>query len=444
MIDIIVSVREALQGTFLKSAEEANELTAAVKRRRNFTPSTLAQAFILALLQNPKARHDDIASVAAASGVDVSPQAIEQRYSSSLAAFFKVLFGKMAQQIVASEVTLAPLLSRFTEVILIDSSVIVLPDSEQSEFRGCGGSYQVNQSAIKLQTEFSLLNGSLRCVQLEQGRATDGATDRQQVVQSKGSLRIADLGYYSIPVFERIDSAGAYYLSRFPHTTMVYVGGIKHNLVQWLNATGDGTIDQVIELGAADRLKCRLVAWRVPEEIANTRRRKIRATAKRKKGREPSEAALAACDWEFLVTNIGTDQLSFKEAIVLYRARWQIELLFKRWKSYGKIDELDGKSDTVIMTRFWARLCAALIQNWLSIAATWSPTLKVSLAKTARLVRQFAGEIASFLSSGGDIALLIKRFCRQARAGCRLNTRQAAPGTFQLLRAPDLLEYSLT
>jgi hypothetical protein len=77
MIDIIVSVREALQCTFLKSAEEANELTAAVKRRRKFTPSKLAQAFILALLLNPKPRHDDIAFVAAASGVDVSPQAIE-------------------------------------------------------------------------------------------------------------------------------------------------------------------------------------------------------------------------------------------------------------------------------------------------------------------------------------------------------------------------------
>jgi len=124
----------------------------------------------------------------------------------------------MAKEIRASEVTLAPILSRFTEVILIGNSVIVLPDSEQSEFRGSGGSYQANQSAIKLQTEFSLLNGSLRCVDLEQGRATDGATDRQQVIQSKGLMRIADLGYDSIPVFERIDSAEAYYLSRFPHT----------------------------------------------------------------------------------------------------------------------------------------------------------------------------------------------------------------------------------
>jgi len=444
MISIVEKARDALKGTFLKSAEEANEVAKAIKRKRKFTPSTLAQAFILALLQNPKASHADIASVAAVSGVDVSPQAVEQRYSKSLAAFFKALFEKMAKQIVASEESLAPILSRFTEVILIDSSVIALPDSEKSEFRGCGGSYDANQSSIKLQTEFNLLNGNLRCVELEEGRATDGATNRQHIVQSKGSLRIADLGYFNIPVLRRIGEAEAFFLSRVTHATVVYVEGIKQNLVPWLNSMGRGTVDQIIELGASDRLKCRLVAWRVPEEIANTRRRKTRATAMRKTGHEPSKESLAACDWEFLVTNLSEAKLSFKEAIVLYRARWQIELLFKRWKSYGKIDELDGSTDIVKMTRFWARLCAALIQHWLTVAATWSPALSVSLAKTANLVRQIASEIASLLSSGGDLTILLERFCRQARAGCRLTKRKTAPGTLQLLRDPELLEYCLT
>lgn len=449
MMGIVARVCNALRTTFEKSTVEANKQTRAIKRVRKFTPLTLAQSFIVALLQNPKASSDDIASMAAASGVDLSPQAVEQRYSSCLVAFFRALFEKMVKQIVASEEVLAPILNRFTEVILIDSSVIGLPVSQESEFRGCGN-HQLNQSAIKLQTEFDLRSGSLRCVELEQARAPDGATNRQQVTQSKGSLRIGDLGYFSICVLQRIAEAMAYFLTRVPHTSVIYVKGIKHNLVPWLNSTGLGTIDQIIELGASDRLKCRLIAWRVPEEIANSRRRKIRATLKSKKGHEPSQAALAACDWEFLVTNLGDDPsvaqeyVSLKEAIVLYRTRWQIELLFKRWKTYGRIDELDGKNDNVIMTRFWARLCAALIQHWLSIAAVWGPELTISLAKTAKLVRQIATELASLLSSGGDLIALIERFCRQAAACCRLNKRRASPGTFQLIRDPELLEYSLT
>ncbi len=41
-------------------------------------------------------------------------------------------------------------------------------------------------NALKLQTEFDLRSGALRSVQLEQGRAPDGASDRQQIVQTVG------------------------------------------------------------------------------------------------------------------------------------------------------------------------------------------------------------------------------------------------------------------
>lgn len=443
-MSILADVGEALQTVFRVCAEEANKVAQVVKRRRKFTPVTLAQAFVLALLQNPKANSEEIASLAAASGIDVTPQAVEQRYSPSLVEFFKVLFGEMAQTIVASKESLAPLLERFTDVIAIDGSVISLPDSQENEYQGCGGSYEGGKSALKLQTEFSLRNGQLRCVQIEQGRAPDAATDRQHIKQTKGSLRIADLGFFSIAVFQQIDDSDAYYLSRIQHQTRIYVDDTKFDLVTWLNARGQGVVDQQIEIGADARHSCRLIAWRVPEEIANRRRQKLFAATRKKTGRQPTAASLDACDWEFLLTNVPEAMLSVKEAIVLYRARWQIELLFKRWKSTGEIDEFDGRNDTIKMARFWARLCAALLQHWLSVAATWSPTLDVSLAKTAKLIRQFAKDIAIALSEGEDLIVTLKRLCRMAQAGCRRTKRKANPGTLELLRNPELLQYVLT
>ena len=47
--------------------------------------------------------------------------------------------------------------------------------------------------------------------------------------------------------------------------------------------------------------------------------------------------ALAA--WNVVITNIPQDLLSLEEAFVLTRVRWQIELLFKLWKSHGRVDE---------------------------------------------------------------------------------------------------------
>jgi IS4 transposase len=82
-----------------------------------------------------------------------------------------------------------------------------------------------------------------------------------------------------------------------------------------------------------------------------------------------------------MATNLPEAEFSVKEVIVLYRARWQIELLFKRWKSQGLIAQMDSKSDLVMMIKFWIRLCAALLQHWLSVCAVWSSSLSLSLAK---------------------------------------------------------------
>ena len=135
-----------------------------------------------------------------------------------------------------------------------------------------------------------------------------------------------------------------------------------------------------IEIGSQDRLACRLIGWRVPGPQAAERRRKLRLLQKKRGRGEPSQEALKACDWMFLVTNVPEEKLSFREAIVLYRARWQIELLFKHWKSIGLIATLTGKNDAAIMVRLWARLCASVIQHWLTVYCSWRPDLLISFA----------------------------------------------------------------
>ncbi len=443
-MNIVTKVAHALKTVCLVNAEEINEQANAVKRRRKFTPAILAQTFILAFLRNPNASYENTASMAVAAGIKVSAQAIEQRYTMELEVFFRLLFQDMTQIAIGSNEALAPILERYSEVIVIDSSTITLPDSEESNYQGCGGSYEGGKAALKLQTELDLRSGNLRCVEVEQGRAPDGASSRQYIEHTPGSLRIADLGYFNIPVLKQIDQSNAYFLTRVQHQVKIYVDGVKHDLVRWLNSQGTGVVDHPIELGVEERFACRLIAFRVPEEVANRRRRKLKATTRSKRGGQPSAGSLAACDWEFMVTNLDEEQLSVKEAIVLYRARWQIELLFKRWKSHGLIAQMDGHNDVVKMTKLWIRLCAVLVQHWLAIAACWSPTHCLSLDKVSRLVRDFAREIATQISKTGGLISVIKSFCQTARVSCKLNSRRKKPGTLSLLRDPEMLEYILT
>src|SRR5947207_13126423 len=92
----------------------------------------------------------------------------------------------------------------------------------------------------------------------------------------------------------------------------------------------------------------RLLAVRVPESVAATRRSKMQQEAK-DRGKTISETRLALAGWTILVTNVPAALLSLEEALVLARARWQIELLFKLWKQDGCVDDWRGKKPWPIL-----------------------------------------------------------------------------------------------
>jgi hypothetical protein len=432
-----------LQTTFGKLAQQAADKSGVIQRKRKFDASTLAKTFILALLAKPTAREEDIASMAASVGVQVTPQAIEQRYNSRLKEFFRSLFAKMSRQVFGADTKLAPLLQRFTSVKLIDSSVVCLPASMAEEFPGCGGTGDHNSAAVKLQTEMDLSTGKLQCVQLEAGKSPDQATDRQQVPPEPGSLRIADLGYFSTDVLQMYARGGAFFLSRLLYNMTIGVNGESEKLINWLNRQEGSVIDCQVVVGQTKPLACRLIAWRVPEAIAARRRAEVRRRAM-KKGRTPTQERLAACDWNFLVTNLSAEELSIEEAIVLYRSRWQIELLFKRWKTYCQIDLLDGRNDEMSMTRFWIRLCGALLQQWLVVMAGWFQSSSLSFAKIAKRLCQWIDELASSLESPERLNDVLKKIQSKVLTTCKRNNRQKKPGMMELLNDPKKLEYSLT
>ncbi len=147
---IIAKVGVALQYLFGKCAEEAGEVSGVIVRKRKFTAVSLARTFVLGFLRNPKASDEELAQIAVQCGADVTPQAIDQRHSPRLVRFLKELFCGATKLVVGSENALAPILERFTSVIVLDSSTITLPDSLKEEFPGCGGSHGGGAAAMKL------------------------------------------------------------------------------------------------------------------------------------------------------------------------------------------------------------------------------------------------------------------------------------------------------
>lgn len=443
---IVSQVRLALQTMFGECADKANQEHQVIKRRRKFDARSLAQTFILGLLQNPRASSADLAGMAASSGLQVSKQAIEKRITQPMADFLQSLFREATKIVVKSDQSLANLLDKFTEVSVIDSTSIELPDSQQEHFTGRGGSYGYGKSAMKLQTELDLKTGGLTCIDIENGSDADVSCARQMVARTKGSLRIADLGYFAISVFSAIAASEAYFLSRIQRTTTVRHGETITNVVQFLRSQQQRVVDLMVEIGTKDRLHCRLIAWKLPPEQVAERRRKLRLNQKKRGRGEPSAEALDACEWTFLVTNLESEKLSINEAIVLYRARWQIELLFKRWKSIGLVSLLDGRDDATTMVFLWGRLCAALIQHWLSVLCGWRPDLNISLARVAAAAKKLAELLALGLSRDGStelIELVLRRFYKQAEVSA-MSEKRRGHSAIELLRNPEKIDFVLS
>src|SRR5258708_14760696 len=156
-------------------------------------------------------------------------------------------------------------------------------------------------------------------------------------------------------------------------------------------------------LGVNERLPSRLIAVRVPEEVAARRREKAREKASRH-GRTPSAEYLELLGWSLFVSNLSAEQLTWKEAVVLYRARWQIELLFKLWKSHNRLaHHRPGATAVEAMAVLWAKMFGALLQHWLLLTTSW-PDDRRSLLNAARALRDWIPPIIAALNDHDQLS----------------------------------------
>lgn len=440
---IVSRVAGALVQLFGDLATGAADAAGVIRRRRVFSPASLARTFVLGFLRRPDASDAELARLAAESGAPVSPRAVAHRQTPALAAFLEELFRRAVRVVVGSDRVLAPILGRFTAVTVLDSTVIPLPDAQADRFRGCGGRDGLGAAAVKLQTESDLRTGALAHVEVESGRSPDGATPRQHVRRGKGSLRITDLGYFWIDVFAAMVRAGEHVLSRLEFGTGVRLpDATAVDVLRWLGGPPGPFVDRPILLGRKDRLGCRLVAWRLPQEQADRRRQKVRDEFRRKWGREPSAGRLAWCDWTIPVTSVPGDRLTPSEAAVLYRARWQVELVFRRWKSRGRVVADEVRDEARRMIRVWARLLAAVVGHGLMVGAGWGDP-RLSVDKACEAIRSWVGRLLAARDRIDELERVIAELGTVVTKTCRRNAR-SKPGTFELLNHPTRLDFQLT
>jgi hypothetical protein len=430
----VAELSSHLQTLFTSVADNLAHRCRFVQRASKLTGAVFAQALVFGYLANPAASLPDLAQAAAAAGVSISPQGLEQRCTEDAAIFLEQLVGAAMQTLIDTDATLIPLLARFSAVVLLDATTIVLPDALGAWWPGCGGSTETHTSAaLKVHVRYDLLHGGLTGLVLTDGRTHENTTALQTAPLPSGALRVSDLGFFDLAVFAQVSAQDAYFLSRLKQGTGLFDhAGKRLDLHRVLR--GALLVDWAVQLGVQQHLPARLLAVRVPPAVAAQRRRHLRAGAA-KQGRTPSAESLTLADWTLLVTNVPTDRLTIQEALVLARARWQVELLFKLWKQHGQLDASRSSKPWRVLTEIFAKLLGLLVQHWVVLTGCWSNPDR-SLVKAAATLRTQALHLLCTMRATRLLRRALGIIHRCLRAGCRLNSRKRHPNTYQLLLDP--------
>lgn len=443
-MDVIRTVSAALQESLSEDLDQLARDCELVQRQRVFTGRTLLLMIVATLLRKPDAAWPDFHLTAAQLGLDLSQTAVEKRFAAGqpLVDFLRSALERALHKTVAAQPSCAALFQRFTAVLIGDASTVALPDELADLFKGCGGSEGASRAALKLQVLWDLKTGKLAQLHVEPGKASDTKSPVAKADEIEaGSLLVFDLGYFDLERLASVDAKKAKFISRLLFGTEVFRrDGEPLDLLTFLRQQPAGLLDQVILLGAAARLCCRLVAIRAPQEAASRRRQQAREKAA-KKGRQPTAAYLELLGWSLFVTNCGEEELTWKAVVVLYRARWQIELLFKLWKSHNHLAKhRKGAGALEVMAVFYAKLLGVVLQHWILVATAWQLAGR-SLTRAARALVEVVKQI--LLALGDDVALqaalLRLRDVIEKLGGT--TDRKKDPSHAQLIEDPELLDW---
>jgi hypothetical protein len=392
----VAQVAEKMQGLLTTTADRLGRETGFIQRERKWSGGTFARVLVFGWMGDPGASLSDMSQAAANIKVKVSRQGLAQRFNERAATFMKALLETAIQEEVAGPCVEADLLRQFNGVYLLDSTCVALSKVLEVIWPGCGGS-QGENACLKISVVWEMLSGSLSEMELLAGKTHDQQAQGAHAPLPQQSLRLADLGYFKLKDLARLDHDQVYWVSSYKKGSALFVAGQRIDVLASLQASEAMLVALPVEVGVRQRLPARLVAARVSTATLERRQTDL-AHWERKKQCRASAQTWALLAWDIYLTNVPSAHLSDAQVLVMARYRWQIELLFKLWKSEGLLDEWRTQNPWRILSEIYAKLMALLFQHWMLLLGTWQ-RIDRSPTQAFHVTRHFAWQFARELTN---------------------------------------------
>ncbi len=173
----------------------------------------------------------------------------------------------------------------------------------------------------------------------------------------RGRLLLFDLGYYHFRLFRNIVRAGGHFLTRLKENASPKIIGVfngfpadESRLVgKPLRSVLHGLRRDVLDVEVEVRAKARKYNGKRSSSTERFRLVAIRDTEER--------------TYHCYLTSIPLEILSAVEVATTYRARWEIELVFKELKSGYRLDDIQSQKKEVVESLIYAAVLTLMVSR---------------------------------------------------------------------------------
>lgn len=262
-------------------------------------------------------------------------------------------------------------LDQFDDILIQDGSSFGVHRELESIFPG---RFKKNgPAAVELHLTYSAFEQAIAFCKLTK----DTASERDSLPDPsflKGKLLLADRGYPKYQYFEEVNAAGGHFLMRMPKSLKPLVIGTNCNLVVYASQMGEKDFDvQVRAKYAENTCVFRVVG------LWNPLKR----------------------EYWLLATNLPSSTFPPEMLRRLYHYRWQVELVFKQWKSYCNLRKFNTRKKHIAMGLIWASLITHVLVSFLgNLFQSRNPFAPLTSLAVAKVSGVFMTDFLLIISSG--------------------------------------------
>lgn len=251
----------------------------------------------------------------------------------------------------------------FTDIRIMDSTEFKVSKRAAATFPGYGG--EGREALVQIQFEYQLLGSKVTRLTIGSALDSDSIEGMKTLDTIPArTLLLRDLGYSSPKAFKELSHRNLYFISRAKSQWNFYIlqDGKHHllttaDIINRLNQTSNKYLDLEVFVGEQVRTPVRLIANLLTK--AQKKKRLKTKSANRKLGQD----ALESIGLNLFVTNVEHEKCAANEIYELYTLRWQVELIFKTWKSMMQLHKIHDMNSVRLECIILIKLLWVML-NW--------------------------------------------------------------------------------